>query len=69
MIRPFTYIDWGSKKAVSGKRDIDCIWGSFSIDGRENQYHWTTPYMIGRQVVAVSKDSDIYTLCDLEGKR
>ena len=25
--------------------------------------------MISRQVVAVSKDSDIYTLADLEGKR
>lgn len=65
----FTYIDWEAKKQFLENGDIDCIWGSFSIDGRENQYHWTTPYMISRQVVAVSKDSDIYTLADLEGKR
>ena len=65
----FTYIDWEAKKQLLENGDIDCIWGSFSIDGREDQYHWTTPYMISRQVVAVSKDSDIYTLADLEGKR
>ena len=48
---------------------IDCIWGSFSINGREDQYLWTQPYMYSRQVVAVRKDSDIYSLSDLAGKR
>ncbi len=65
----FTYIDWETKKQLVESGEIDCIWGSFSIDGREEQYHWTTPYMVSTQVVAVSKDSDIYTLADLEGKR
>ncbi len=40
----------------------------FSIDGRENEYNWTEPYMISRQVVAVNRSSDIYRLSDLEGK-
>ena len=65
----FTYIDWEAKKQLVESGEIDCIWGSFSIDGREEQYHWMTPYMTSSQVVAVSKDSDIYTLANLEGKR
>ena len=65
----FTTIDWEAKKELVESGQIDCIWGSFSIDGREDQYHWTTPYMYSRQVVAVQKDSDIQTLADLAGKR
>ena len=65
----FTYIDWEEKKQLVENGEIDCIWGSFSIDGREDQYHWTEPYMISHQVVAVRKNSDIYSLSDLEGKR
>ena len=65
----FTYIDWERKKQLVESGEIDCIWGSFSIAGREEQYHWTVPYMVSTQVVAVSKDSDIYTLADLKGKR
>ena len=47
---------------------IDCIWGSFSMDGREEEYHWAGPYLYSRQVVAVRSDSDIHTLQDLAGK-
>ena len=65
----FTYIDWEEKKQLVENGEIDCIWGSFYIDGREDQYHWTEPYMISHQVVAVRKNSDIYSLSDLEGKR
>ena len=65
----FSYIDWEEKKNLVESGEIDCIWGSFSIDGREDQYRWSDPYMISRQVVAVQKDSDIYALADLEGKR
>ena len=65
----FTYIDWEEKKELLEQGKIDCIWCCFSISGRENMYRWTIPYMISRQVVAVSKESDIYTLADLKGKR
>ena len=65
----FKYIDWEQKKELVESGEIDCIWGSFSIDGREDQYKWTEPYMISRQVVAVEKESDIYKLSDLKGKR
>ena len=65
----FSVIDWEDKKELVESGEIDCIWGSFSIDGREDQYRWTTPYMTSRQVVAVRRDSDIVTLADLAGKR
>lgn len=35
---------------------------------REEEYNWAGPYMRSKQVVAVSVDSDIQTLQDLEGK-
>lgn len=47
---------------------IDCIWGSFSMDGREEEYQWAGPYLHSRQVVAVRSDSDIRTLQDLADK-
>ncbi len=65
----FSYINWEEKKELVESGDIDCVWGSFTIDGREDEYNWAGPYMISRQVVAVNKSSDIYTLSDLEGKR
>ena len=65
----FVTIDWEDKKDLVERGEIDCIWGSFSIDGREDQYLWTEPYLYSRQVVAVRQDSDMQTLADLAGKR
>lgn len=64
----FTIINWEEKKDLLHKGDIDCIWSSFSIDGRESDYRWAGPYMRSHQVVAVNPDSDIETLQDLEDK-
>ena len=64
----FVTIDWEAKQSLVESGEIDCIWGSFSIDGREDQYQWTKPYMYSRQVVAVRENSDIERLADLEGK-
>lgn len=65
----FVTIDWEEKKNLVESGAIDCIWGGFSINGREDQYLWTQPYMYSRQVVVVRKDSGIYSLSDLAGKR
>ncbi len=64
----FVQINWEDKKELVESGEIDCIWGSFSMDGREDEYRWAGPYMVSRQVVAVNEDSDIYTLSDLAGK-
>ena len=64
----FTFINWEEKKNLLAEGKIDCIWSSFTMNDRETEYHWAGPYMRSRQVVAVNKDSDIYSLQDLEGK-
>lgn len=64
----FTMISWESKNDLLNNGDIDCIWSSFTMDGREDEYAWAGPYMRSKQVIAVNADSDIYTLQDLKGK-
>ena len=64
----FVYINWEDKKHELESGAIDCIWGSFTMDGREADYRWAGPYMMSYQVVAVRQDSDIDSLADLEDK-
>lgn len=64
----FVTINWEEKQELVESGAIDCIWGSFSIDGREDDYHWAGPYMVSRQVVVVRSDSSIHTLADLAGR-
>ena len=64
----FVFINWEDKKKLLEEGSIDCIWSSFTMTDREEEYNWAGPYMRSRQVVAVNEDSDIYTLQDLEEK-
>ena len=64
----FVFINWEDKKELLAEGKIDCIWSSFTMTDREEEYNWAGPYMRSKQVVAVSVDSDIQTLQDLEGK-
>ena len=64
----FTIINWEEKKELLHGGTIDCVWSSFTMDGREDEYNWAGPYMESHQVVAVNEDSDIITLEDLENK-
>lgn len=64
----FTFINWEEKKELLKDGTIDCIWSSFSMDGREEDYKWAGPYMQSHQVIAVNKDSEIQNLEDLKGK-
>ena len=61
-------IDWDSKDLELKTGAIDCIWNGFTINGRENDYTWSVPYIDNSQVVVVKKDSDITSLDDLSGK-
>ena len=64
----FVTINWEEKKALVENGTVDCIWGSFTMNGREDDYTWAGPYLRSRQVVAVRTGSDIYTLADLADK-
>ena len=64
----FETIDWEQKTNLVESGAIDCIWGCFSMDGREEMYRWAGPYMVSRQVAAVDADSSIRSLSDLADK-
>lgn len=64
----FVNINWDDKQELLSSHTIDCIWGSFSMNGREDKYRWAGPYMKSRIVIAVNKDSNIYTIEDLLDK-
>ena len=64
----FTTIDWEQKTELVDNGEIDCIWDCFSMDGRENDYQWAGPYLVSRQVIAVSAQSGIEQMSDLAGK-
>ncbi len=61
-------IAWDAKDMELESGNIDCIWNGFTINGREDSYTWTDPYMSNNQVFVVKADSGIQTLDDLNGK-
>lgn len=61
-------IDWDSKDLELGSETIDCIWNGFTINGREDDYTWTEPYVDNSQVFVVGADSGISSKADLAGK-
>ncbi|MCP1103405.1 polar amino acid transport system substrate-binding protein [Aequitasia blattaphilus] len=61
-------IDWDSKDAEINAGTISCIWNGFTINGREDQYTWSEPYVDNKQVIVVAADSGIESFADLAGK-
>ena len=61
-------IDWDAKDALLGAGTINCIWNGFTIEGREDKYSFTEPYMINAQVVVTKKGAGIAALADLKDK-
>ena len=61
-------IDWDAKDALMNQGSINCIWNGFTMEGREDKYTFSDPYMLNEQVVVVRKDSGIQGLPDLAGK-
>ena len=61
-------IDWDAKDTLMSSGAINCIWNGFTIEGRENDYTFSEPYMLNAQVVVVKKGSGITDLSGLSGK-
>ncbi|MDD6203356.1 MAG: amino acid ABC transporter substrate-binding protein [Lachnospiraceae bacterium] len=61
-------IDWDAKDMELSSGSIDCIWNGFTINGREDDYTWSVPYVDNSQVFVVAADSGIATKADLAGK-
>lgn len=61
-------IAWDTKDAELKSGGIDCVWNGFTINGREDDYTWSEPYLDNQQVFVVKKDSGIKSEKDLAGK-
>jgi len=61
-------INWDSKDMELSSKTIDCIWNGFTINGREDDYTWSVPYVDNSQVFVVASDSGIVAKADLAGK-
>lgn len=61
-------IDWDAKDMELSSGSIDCIWNGFTINGREDKYAWSSPYVNNSQVFVVSTKSGIKDQSGLAGK-
>ena len=61
-------IDWDAKDTLLNSGAINCIWNGFTMEGREDDYTFSDPYMLNAQVVVVKANSGINGLDDLAGK-
>lgn len=61
-------IDWSAKDALMASGAINCIWNGFTIEGREDKYTFSNPYMLNKQVIIAKSGSGITTKADLAHK-
>ncbi len=61
-------INWDNKDNLMAQGSINCIWNGFTMEGREDKYTFSEPYMLNEQVIVVKNGSDITDLADLAGK-
>lgn len=61
-------IDWDAKDTLLNSGAINCIWNGFTMEGREDDYTFSEPYMLNEQVLVVKKDAGIKSWDDLAGK-
>lgn len=62
-------VDWDSKDMELSSGSIDCIWNGFTMNGREDAYTWSVPYVDNSQVFVVKSDAGISSQADLSGKQ
>ena len=61
-------VDWDSKDMELSSGSIDCIWNGFTMNGREDAYTWSVPYVDNSQVFVVKADAGITSFADLADK-
>ena len=61
-------ISWDAKDMELNSGSIDCIWNGFTMNGREEDYTFSVPYVDNSQVIVVAEDAGIEDLAGLAGK-
>lgn len=64
----FQEIIWGERNQLLRNGEVDCVWGCFVMNGRENCYQWAGPYLTSEEAVVVAADSDIQSVDELTGR-
>lgn len=63
----FIEIPWDEKDTYLREGRIDCLWGAFSIDGREDKYLWTDSYLESKLGAIAERRSPAKSLKDFKG--
>lgn len=63
----FIEIPWDEKDTYLKEGKIDCLWGAFSIDGREDKYQWTDCCLESKLGAMVERRSPAKSLKDFKG--
>lgn len=61
-------INWDAKDMELNSGTIDCIWNGFTMNGREDSYTFSVPYVDNSIVYIVMNDAEIQSPADLAGK-
>lgn len=61
-------IEWDAKDMELSSGTIDCVWNGFTMNGREDKYTFSKPYMENSQIFVVKKSSGITDFASLAGK-
>ncbi|MDO4546818.1 MAG: transporter substrate-binding domain-containing protein [Clostridia bacterium] len=61
-------VNWDTKDLELNAYACDCIWSGFTINGREDDYAWSYPYVDNSQVILTRADTGITTVADLAGR-
>ncbi len=63
----FVEIPWDEKDTYLKEGKIDCLWGAFSIDGREDKYLWTNSYLESKLGAIAERRNPTKSLKDFKG--
>lgn len=61
-------VNWDTKDQELYSGACSCIWSGFTINGREDEYAWSYPYVDNTQVILTRADAGIAALADLSGR-
>lgn len=61
-------VDWDAKDMELNSGTIDCIWNGFTINGREDKYTWSEPYVDNSIVFVTKTEDNITDIAGLKGK-
>ena len=65
----FTPVSWDENHIELENKTVDCLWTCMSIEGNEDRYLFSEPYMKTRQYFVTKKSSGINTAKDVQGKK